>query len=79
METDDRGRARVGVWARDATTTADVGNVNTSVPFRVKGGVRAATGDTTVRTSVIANADIGPPHDHRSDEQPGESAERRDV
>ena len=30
------GGHRVGVWARDATTTADVGNVNTSVPFRVR-------------------------------------------
>ena len=30
------GGHRVAVWARDATTTADVGNVNTSVPFRVR-------------------------------------------
>jgi hypothetical protein len=30
------GGHRVVVWARDATTTADVGNVNTSVPFRVR-------------------------------------------
>jgi hypothetical protein len=30
------GGHRVAVWARDATTIADVGNVNTSVPFRVR-------------------------------------------
>jgi hypothetical protein len=74
-----RAAYRIGLWARDATTLADVGNVAASVPFTVKSRLGAATGDTTVLTSVIANADIGPPPDHRSDEQPGESAKRRDV
>jgi hypothetical protein len=31
-----RAAYRIGVWARDATTKADVGNVATSVPFKVR-------------------------------------------
>ena len=31
-----RAAYRIGIWARDATTTADVGNVAASVPFTVK-------------------------------------------
>ena len=31
------GAYRIGVWARDATSTADVGTANYNVPFRVKG------------------------------------------
>jgi hypothetical protein len=33
--TEASSRYRVGVWARDATTTADVGSVNYSVPFAI--------------------------------------------
>jgi Putative Ig domain len=35
---------RIGIWARDATTTADVNNVNWSVPYVVTGG----TGQLTI-------------------------------
>ena len=79
METDDRGRAprrRLGTRRDDHSGRRQREHVSTLQGER---SVRAATGDTTVRTSVIANADIGPPHNQRSDEQPGESAERRDV
>jgi hypothetical protein len=31
-----RGAYRIGIWARDATTRADVGNVAASIPFRVR-------------------------------------------
>jgi hypothetical protein len=31
------GAYRIGVWARDATSTADVGTANYNVPFRVRG------------------------------------------
>jgi Glucodextranase, domain B len=33
-----RAAYRIGIWARDATTKADVGNVAASVPFTVKAG-----------------------------------------
>ena len=76
-----RGAYRIGIWARDATTKAgrrQRGRVST---LHGEGIVRAATGDTTIRTGVPSPTPTsGPSRDHRSDEQPGESADgQRDV
>jgi hypothetical protein len=60
METDDRGRAprrRLGTRRDDHSRRWQREHVST---LQGEIGVRAGTGDTTVRTSVIANADIGP-------------------
>ena len=37
-----RGAYRIGIWARDATTTADVSTVSLSVPYRIR---KAGIGD----------------------------------
>ena len=61
METDDRGRAprrRLGTRRDDHSGRRQREHVSTLQGER---SVRTAIGDTTVRTSVIANADIGPP------------------
>ena len=88
METDDRGRAprrRSGTRRDDHSGRRRRKHVSTlQGERRVRTAtddttVRTATGDTTVRTSVITNPDIGPPRYHGSDEQPSESAERRNV
>jgi len=79
METDDRGRAprrRLGTRRDDHSGRRQREHVSTLQGER---SVRAATGETSIRSSVIANADIGLPHYHRSEEQRGEPAERRDV
>ena len=77
METDDRGRAprrRSGTRRDDHSGRRRRKHVSTLQGER---RVRTATDDTTVRTGVIANADIGPTYYHRSDEQPRKSAEGR--
>ena len=61
METDDRGRAprrRLGTRRDDHSGRRQREHVSALQGER---RVRTAIGDTTVRTSVIANADIGPP------------------
>jgi murein DD-endopeptidase MepM/ murein hydrolase activator NlpD len=39
--TQSAAAGRVGVWARDVTTTADVSNVNHSIPYVITGGLGA--------------------------------------
>jgi hypothetical protein len=60
METDGRGRAprrRLGTRRDDHSGRRQPEHVSAIQGER---SVRAATGDTAVRTSIIANADIGP-------------------